>query len=348
MRLLLNGEDLGTQWLPGLPSISPAGSLDWSAFLEGRDIPAGEHTLTVIIDPDNTIEESDEENNSYTATFLRREDGRAVATASTAQVEVRAPVAPAPLTMPNLAPGWVHGWDGPIIASAERGTFLDSALFPGNKVFVDVLASNLSTVDVPGGFAVDLYLDGALVKTFKFTGTTDGWSVVWQEDWPGLTTGRTIPNGLHTLTMVIDPGNAVREADETDNSYSKVFLWGASARPNSTPSSYDDESIRVRLEAIAGLMEMRVKAVDGGRDNAVSEIVDAADAGYYALTGRTMEDERAVPLLLSHEAFRAWVDAEFNDVFAISDTLDYPGVLAAREKIKQSALGYKTRGFEKV
>ena len=106
--------------------------------------------------------------------------------------------------------------DGPIIVSREEGTFLDSLVTADGTFFVDVVVSNRSVVESPP-FAVDLYLDGERVNTFERSGSlAGGWLRYW-EDWSPQNEQVQMAEGSHTLTLVIDPTDAVQESNEDDN-----------------------------------------------------------------------------------------------------------------------------------
>ena len=318
---------------------------EWDGLLEATHVSPGDHSLRLVVDATDLVIESDEENNVVELTFSW-DTGEVPARPP--PVALPEPTAPEPLTLPNLVPGWRYGWDGPIIVSNEEGTFQDSSLSVGDTPFIDVVVHNQSAVEVVEGFEVGLYLDGEAVHSFHFSGRTPPGSVGWFEDWGALGEVSRLTEGTHTLQMVIDPDNTVPEADESDNVFEKAFVWSGDDVAEAEPIAYSDAELRQMLVDLQALLDARRPALSPDGRDYTEDIRGIAEAGYYLLTGRGLGDERVEILLLSHDDYLAWIDDDFADEFAKREESEYPGLLAARERFKKQAFGFKTRRFGKV
>ena len=70
-----------------------------------------------------------------------------------------------------------------------------------------------------------MYLDDVLVAKFSQQGLVASAMVV-TPPWNQLLDTIRIPEGVHTLTIKLDPTNLITEANESDNSVSQTFYWG--------------------------------------------------------------------------------------------------------------------------
>ena len=301
-------------------------------------IAPGEHTLKLVIDPTDLVEESDETNNVFEKR-LTWMTGDPPPRAANTQAAAAYPTPPA---LPNLVPGWRFGWDGPIVVSQERGTSLDTAPVLGKTAYIDLAVANLSTVKSSQPFSVDLYFDEQKVRTFEFsTDSRSGDDTLL--DWAGLTDAVELTPGRHVLKLVIDPENSIEETDEADNTYEKSVTWRAEPASPPQPTTYSDDEVRWMLRDLRELIGLRQPAfVPGGPDRR-EDVLRVAEAGYYLLTGRSMRDERLTVELLPSEEYTAWVDEDFARSFAVTDEADYAALARSREMMKEHALGLKTR-----
>ena len=301
-------------------------------------ISPGVHTLKLVIDPTDLVEESDETNNVFEKRLAwmtgdpppRAADTRAAA------------AYPTPPALPNLVPGWRFGWDGPIVVSQERGTSLDNAPILGKTAYIDLAVANLSTVKPPQPFSVDLYFDEQKVRSFRFsTGSQPGDETLL--DWPGLTDAVEPTPGRHVLKLVIDPDNTIEETDEADNTFEKTVTWRDEPASPPQPTTYSDDELRWMLRDLPEMIGLRQPVfVPGGPDRR-DDVLRVAEAGYFLLTGRSMRDERLTVELLPSEEYTAWVDEDFARSFAVTDEADYAALVRSRELMKEHSLGLKTR-----
>ena len=321
------------------------GRLGWSKLYATTNVSPGEHTLRLVVDPNDLITESDEQNNVVESVY-EWETG-AVPGKPPPTVEP-ALMPPAPLTLPNLVPGWRYGSDGPLIVSSEPGSLLDSQLVAGQTVFLDVVVANQSAIDAKTLFTADLYFDGSLIKSFEFSGTIGGEALRFFEDWSDLTQEVSVTPGPHTLRLVIDPSDSVVESDESDNIFEKTLVWDAFEVPAPPPVEYTTSQLLEMVGALNVLIDDKTSVVSAESDTLSIDVLKVADVGYFLLTGTSILDERVEIFLATHAGYLDWIDEHFGVKFAVSDAADYGAVLAARERIKTDALGLKTRRLGKV
>ena len=329
----------------GLLVDDPAGRRDWAELFQVTNVPAGVHTLKLVVDPNDLIQESDEENNVFEKVFTWS-DGPVLAKSVPAPPPE--PTPPAPLILPNLVPGWRHGWDGPIIVSHQQDTFLDGPLTVEQTPFIDIVVRNQSGVAAGVPFSVDLYFDGEKVRTFEVSNSTPPGVLRWWQDWDGLHNQVPIAPGPHTLKMVIDPSDAVFEANEDDNVYEKTFVWAAGEVSEPQPIEFTDSELQQMLANLPALLDTRGPALSPDGTGYTKEVLAVAEAGYFLMTGKSLQDERVDIQLLTHDAYLAWIDEHFAERFAVSEPSKYPAILASRERAKNQALGFKTRWFGRV
>ncbi len=318
---------------------------EWDGLLETTSLAPGMHTLRLIVDATDLVVESDEENNVFEKEFTW---GTGPVPPKPQVVAAPIPTAPAPLTLPNLVPAWVFGWDSPVIISTETGTLLDSPLSEDLPAYLDVVIRNLSSVKARGLFSVDVYFDGDAVQTFQFPGDTDAGDLQWWIDWGLSAAVGPIADGLHTLKIVIDPANVVEEADEDDNVFEKAFVWAAGPVEEPAPVTYTQIELLQILVDLPAVLDIQEPALSPDGADHTDRVLRIAEAGYYLATGRSLEDERVEIFLLTREDYLAWIDEDFAETFAVIDESEYPEWLAHRERIKTKAAGFKARRFGKV
>ena len=322
----------------------PAATSRFQDLRQWVPLSPGVHTLRVVVDPNDLIIESNEDNNLFEREFVWGTGTLASAT----PVPTASPlVLPAPPTLPNLVPGWRFGWDGPIIVSHEPESFLDGPLTVDRPSLVDILVFNRSTQEA-GPYSVDLYLDGEKIKRFEMNRGSISREVKVIEDWGGLEENAPLAEGVHVLKIVIDPDNVVHETDETDNTYEKAFSWGTGEIGTTEPRSYDEDTLRQMLSALPELLDIRKSVVDGNGEAYVEDVLRVADAGYYLVTGRSMHDERVNVLLLGRQDYLDWIESSFDNQFAIRDSSSYGSLAKRKEVMRARATGFKTRDEGRV
>ena len=318
---------------------------EWTGLFEITNVSPGTHTLKLVVDPGDLVTELDEENNSFEKDFTW---GAGPVPPLVAPAPDPVPIPPTPLTLPNLVPGWEFGWDGPIVVSHVPNTFLDDPLTVDETPFVDVIVYNQSFIGAVDPFSVDLFFDGEKVQTFEFSGPTQPEALRWWADWGYLADDVDITEGSHTLRVVIDSGNSVEEANEEDNIYEKTLVWGTGAPPDAVSVTYSEEELRAMVGDLQALLDTQGPAIGSNGADYTGEILRVADAAYYLITGKSINDERVEIGLLAQDDYIAWIDDSYVEDFAVAGGSEYPSILARREYLKRTAGGLKTRRFGEV
>lgn len=120
---------------------------------------------------------------------------------------------------PDLAPYVPEGWSDALITSLVPGQRQDGELAPGLTTYASFAVANLGLAPATEPFALSLQLDGQEVARWNVPDGLDTGSAVAVEDHELL-----LDPGAHTLSLIIDPDQAVAEANEADNQLDED-LW---------------------------------------------------------------------------------------------------------------------------
>ena len=233
---------------------------EWAGLSEVVRLTPGEHILTLLVDPHNLIDESDETNNSYEVTFMR--GGGEVPVLQLPRPSPPPDLSDPPL-LPNLVPCPRCGSDGALIVSNRQDTFKGSHLIVSEPVYIVVVVRNESSVDLASSYEVLLFFDDQLVETLGAKNGTPAGSIQWSSDWDSLTSEVELEAGVHSPQIGIGPLNRVTELDETDNVHVKEFEWLCEkAPPVSVVSDSDDDaclsSLPSLIENVSGIAKSRL------------------------------------------------------------------------------------------
>ena len=312
----------------------------WSGLQGIVPITPGEHILKVVVDPTNLIQESDETNNVFEKVFTWNTGTVPPKPAPTAGP---APVLPQPLALANLQPGWIFDSDGPISLFHEGDTEHNPPLIVGQDVLLQVTVKNRSSVGTRIPFSVDVFFDDKLVNTFVFQRGIPQKAIL-SSLWGGLAGEVDITPGEHTLKIVIDSRESVREADEQDNVFERTFTWLEEPPPVPDPvERYSTERIAAVLSGLRELLDSREIAVSPGRADYSERIIDVVDAGYYLMTGDSLRDERVDIHILDREEYLRWIDEAFENRFASANAREMPGIHVRYQRLKEYAVGITSR-----
>ncbi|MGD0090295.1 MAG: putative Ig domain-containing protein, partial [Planctomycetota bacterium] len=194
VQLLVDGTVVQTANVPGL-SVNTNFTIP---DLQVSQITAtGDHTFQVNINPTHTVTETNYSDNAYTRTV----------TIST--------------SLPNLTYVTPAGWSGPLVVATSTGSTQDSTStppYPTDAVlYAEMAIVNNGTQDA-GPFDLVLQLDSVEVQRFHAPGLAQG-AQYTQTD---INLGSQA-RGTHSLSMLIDPGNAVVEYTKSDNTFIRTI-----------------------------------------------------------------------------------------------------------------------------
>ena len=328
-------------WRQGDGAIAGASPsrVTWSGIGGFVPVTPGEHILKVVVDPTNLVVESDETNNAFEKVFTWDTGPVPAKPAVTAGT---APVLPQPLASANLQPGWTFDSDGPISLFHEGDTAHNPPLIVGQDVLLRVAVKNRSSVGTRIPFSVDVFFDDKLVNTFVFRAGIPQKAIL-SSLWDGLSVEVDIAPGEHTIKIVIDSRDSVREADEEDNVFESTFTWLQEPPPVPVPVEYSTEKIAGLLTGLRELVDSREIAVSPDGTDHSEQIIDIVDAGYYLMTGTSLRDDRVDIHILNREDYLRWIDEAFENQFASASAREMPSLHIRYERLKEYAVGITSR-----
>ncbi|HPR31046.1 MAG TPA: CARDB domain-containing protein [Prolixibacteraceae bacterium] len=180
-----------------LPELLPGTFHYWPNIDIGYFSP-GDYTLSLRVDAENQVPESDEQDNIHTVSFRVLHD---------------------PALLPNLAPFALPESEAALIVSNETGAVTGKTEFLTTDT-LRISYSGHNTTDNPAGsFAVFLTLNETETlhtENREQLGAGESFSL---QDFPI----GSLEAGQYTLSLLIDPDDQVLESDETDNTLSVTF-----------------------------------------------------------------------------------------------------------------------------
>ena len=160
---------------------------------------SGSHTLSIVADVNQEVTEGNETDNSYSKTIT---------------VQVDNPNQ----QLPNLTSYKPKDWSSALVVTTSQGSTTDSSSITSNdNVYINWAVLNNGPVATPGGFWVDLYVDGYLENYWsRSSGLKSNYYWSLKNYAIGYLSG-----GDHLIELVIDSMSQVSESNENDNYYSK-------------------------------------------------------------------------------------------------------------------------------
>ena len=315
----------------------------WSGIGGFVPLTPGEHTLKVVVDPTNLVLESDETNNELEKVFTW---GAGEVQARPAPTVLPSTTLPEPLTLSNLQPGWAFDSDGPISIFHRGDDAHNPPLVVGQDVQLRVAVRNRSSVGTRIPFAVDIHFDDKLVNSVVLRGAPEN-AIVFS-DWDGLVGEVDITPGEHTVKIVIDSRDSVRESDEEDNVFEHTFIWLEEPPPDEAPLSYSEQQIGSMLSGLRDLMDSREVVVSANGNDQSERVIDVVDAGYFLMTGESLCDDRVDIHILNQADYHDWIDEAFGNQFASASAREMPGIHVRYERLRAYSVGITSRERGKV
>ena len=175
--------------------------IDYYAYVEDyqRTLASGYHTLNIVTDYYDDIDESNEADNEYSRQFYWE----------------------AP-SLPNLKPYTPSGWSYAITPSSVTGTNTVSTLYADQETYIDWAVENDGDANVNQTFHTRMYIDDVYITEWSSSSLqVDYYAYI--EDYTN-----TLSSGNHTLKIITDYYGVVDESNEDDNEYSRQFYWESS------------------------------------------------------------------------------------------------------------------------
>ncbi|MBI9068547.1 MAG: hypothetical protein JEZ09_14725 [Salinivirgaceae bacterium] len=185
--------------------IEPNGGVNW-----GWNIPyltAGNHTISIILDGDNEITESNEGDNEYSRSFFVNGESSGI----------------------NLIPYKPEGWGDNIVVKntyteGEPISLYDDPIYTtDSKLYLAVSYANAGTETINRAIKTALYIDGVEVRVIDYGEGNPFLAGHYRTHWNYAVNDIVLTAGTHTVKMKIDYDNQIAESNESDNEYSRTF-----------------------------------------------------------------------------------------------------------------------------
>jgi subtilase family serine protease len=207
-------EVIGRQMITGT---LPAGRNGRARLVYDTTGKQGVRTVTVTADPDNTITESDETDNQTSGTFTLTQASGLTNTATVSAPAALAPAEQTALDQPNL------------VITNE-----DVNIFQADYVAVAAVDTNLVTITARLHNRGMVGAGNVVVQFVAMTG--QGWQVIGEQQLGLVEAGAEASaeiavdseeaRGYREVRVLLDPDNAIFEANEADNRASQVVRLG--------------------------------------------------------------------------------------------------------------------------
>jgi hypothetical protein len=269
-------------------------------------ISPGPHTLRIVADPLNRIQEFDETDNEFEIDLVWGVDQPEAA----AEPFVLLPPEREPTTLPNLVPIRRFGWDAALTArltDSEQAIGTDGRLEAARSVSIDFTFTNRSRTDVSSVALINaaVLVDGVQVDVGRFSAGATNVGSVWADTI--ILPADSVTPGEHIIRVVLDPEERIDEFSEEDNIFERAFTFHG--EPDSTtpePFQMSEQELADAFAPLFGEMRRQMKPaliLGSGEHDWTPEIMAAGRAGYYLLTGRDLDEEGFVMHFLPAEAF---------------------------------------------
>lgn len=216
--VLFDGTVLKRWWFHHLPNKTEISVENVKGLLDGIHITEGDHEFALVIDPLDSIAESNETDNTIV---------QVVRLAASEHPTV------APESLPNLAVAIARDKSEPIFASSHVEDRLSGKLTIEAPTYVTYGAGNFSIQYIEQDVELDLYCDDKLIRRTEWNLGADEIALDSFED---LRSYIDVSPGPHSLKVVVDPLNRIAESDQTDNEFETSSVWGiGNPLPAETP-----------------------------------------------------------------------------------------------------------------
>jgi len=187
-----------------------AAGLDYFILVEDIEYvfpKSGQTKLTLVLDPENVIHESNENDNTYVK-YINVQDRQ----------------------KPNLVHYKSNDWDDYIVVSDKPDTHTSTTVNVGETVYIDIAVGNNGELDIQTPFSMELWSNDTFIHS---------WTLQGLNSWHYMTfldiTYQFPKSGTYLLQVKLDPDNRIDEINETDNLFKKQFQVANHAKPNLRP-----------------------------------------------------------------------------------------------------------------
>lgn len=302
VQLYLDGTLVDDRLVHGLLAEGRSALRDWDQLPSKLDLTQGTHTLRVVVDPGNLVDESNELNNAFDVTFQVLPAGSMIQppqpqASSTPQPALKIPTPP---SKPDLAPTVPQGWDAAVVAKSynadgEAAQGFDGPLSVDDNAYISFAVWNASPVGTDATWVVDVSVDGRDLGETRFTGSaSDGGQL-------GSATvevpAGTLTPGWHTVILRIDPDRQIDEASRANDICQRSFDWGTGSVPTAPPAAtplFSEGQVQALLRPVDRILSdvNDLGGPDAGASSTLRDVESVALGAYQLMTGKVLSDER--------------------------------------------------------
>ncbi|MBI4336549.1 MAG: hypothetical protein HY683_01770 [Chloroflexi bacterium] len=280
----------------------------WAGMVDALRLAPGPHQLTVKVDATDLLDGAEAQDRTYTTVLVWH---------STQQAEEKGPFPEdslATIPMPRFeAP---PGWDAPALVSPAVGALEQAPIGPGTSRFLNWGVRNRGGGDMAGALRVMAYIDSTLVGSWDLSGLGAG-KMEAVLDWSMATMPPAMAPGSHALTLLLGTPDADGNLAQTLDRFSRSFLWDTPAPPPRTPTAYTLPQLRERLARLDAFFYTRRLPVGEDRRYQADDLLAVADAVYFSLYGKSLQDEDLAIHILSDRDYATWIDLQCRDVLRL-------------------------------
>jgi hypothetical protein len=179
------------------PPLGPGMWTETTDFALGR-LTTGIHSLTLTANFNNSISETNINNNTYTKKITIIDNDK-----------------------PNLTFFQPAGWSGDVVVSTSAESYADVApIYSNELLYVHFGVTNNGNEPITNSFNTNLYVDGNLKENWSAPPLPFAVNAKWA---PCCYIG-SLPAGTHTIMVVLDPYNTIDELNKSDNTFTKTIL----------------------------------------------------------------------------------------------------------------------------
>ena len=128
----------------------------------------------------------------------------------------------------SLQPIALDDWDSPLIVSGEPNANQSGPIQDDGEIFISWAVTNKGPDSANSPFSIDLLLDGVPIERWTSKGLFVD-EIQSVRDWSVLPSRTRLDQGVHSLTLVVDPTGYIQTRENNWNSVTITFEWTQSA-----------------------------------------------------------------------------------------------------------------------
>ena len=279
---------------------------EWSGLAEVVHPTPGRHTLTLVVDPTDLVDEVSESDNAVSTEFFWDSNLTLDLLEELPFGEIRPP------TLDAFTP---PGWDGPVVVTPQLGQLRSPALLPTTEpVYIHWAIRNIGDLDFHQPFTVELRLDENVVGTWIRSNLAAG-EVDFILDWPLNPIAQPSSAGLHRLQLLVYQGTP-EELGPAQTLTDRMLRWTENGLEETSIIRYSQRELERRLGGLDQILNTKESPIGESGGVSLETVMEIADAVYYTLHGGSLLNEDLSIHILTDEEYPHWVQIECQDTLS--------------------------------